>query len=176
MLFRSRSAIDSDDPVLSFEACPLWPMKEEVEEDEYRIPLGVGKTLREGSDLTIVAVSGAVPEAVIAADELAKEGISVEVFDPRTLVPMDVAGIINSVVKTGRLVIADPAHKTCGAAAEISALVAEHAFSSLTAPIKRVVTPDTQIPFSPALEKHLYPNRNSIAAAARSILQVSQPV
>jgi len=170
-----RAAIDSDDPVLSFEACPLWSMKEEVEEDEFWIPLGVGRTLREGSDLTIVAISGAVPEAVAAADELAKEGISVEVFDPRTLVPMDVEGIIKSVVKTGHLVVADPAHKTCGAAAEISALVAEHAFNSLQAPIKRVVTPDTQIPFSPALEKHLYPNRINIAEAARSLLQVKQP-
>lgn len=170
-----RAAIDSDDPVLSFEACPLWSMKEEVEEDEFWIPLGVGRTLREGSDLTIVAISGAVPEAVAAADELAKEGISVEVFDPRTLVPMDVEGIIKSVVKTGHLVVADPAHKTCGAAAEISALVAEHAFDSLQAPIKRVVTPDTQIPFSPALEKHLYPNRINIAEAARSLLQVKQP-
>jgi pyruvate dehydrogenase E1 component beta subunit len=151
-------------------------MKEEVEEDEYRIPLGVGRTLRTGSDLTIVAISGSVPEAVAAADELAKEGLSVEVFDPRTLVPMDVEGIMKSVMKTGRLVVADPAHKTCGAAAEISALVAEYAFESLQAPIKRVVTPDTQIPFSPALEKGLYPNRTSIAAAARSILQVAAPV
>ena len=164
-----RSAIDSDDPVLSFEACPLWPMKEEVEEDEFWIPLGVGRTLREGSDLTIVAISGSVPEAVAAADALKAEGLSVEVFDPRTLVPMDVAGIIKSVMKTGRLVIADPAHKTCGAAAEISALVAEHAFASLQGPIKRITTPDMQIPFSPALEKQLYPNRISIAAAARSI-------
>lgn len=167
-----RSAIDSDDPVLSFEACPLWPMKEEVEEDEFWIPLGVGRILREGTDLTIVAISGSVPEAVAAADQLISEGVSVEVFDPRTLVPMDVEGIIKSVTKTGRLVIADPAHKTCGAAAEISALVAEHAFGSLLAPIKRVTTPDMQIPFSPALEKQFYPNRISIAAAARSILGI----
>jgi len=92
------------------------------------------------------------------------------------LVPMDVEGIMKSVVKTGRLVVADPAHQTCSAAAEISALVAEHAWDSLKAPIKRVTTPDTQIPFSPALEKHLYPNRLTIAAAARSILKVSQPI
>lgn len=167
-----RSAIDSDDPVLSFEACPLWSMKEEVDEAEYRIPLGVGRLLRTGSDITIVAISGSVPEAVAAADALAAEGVSVEVFDPRTLVPMDVEGIINSVTKTGRLVIADPAHKTCGAAAEISALVAEYAFSSLRAPIMRVTTPDMQIPFSPALEKQFYPNRVSIAAAARRVLDI----
>ena len=123
-----RSAVDSDDPVLIFEACVLWGMKEEVDEAEYHIPLGVGRTLREGSDATIVAVSGAVPEAVAAADLLAAEGISVEVFDPRTLVPLDVDGILTATAKTGRLVVADPAHRTCSAASEIAAIVAEEIF------------------------------------------------
>ncbi|MDT0263223.1 alpha-ketoacid dehydrogenase subunit beta [Jatrophihabitans lederbergiae] len=168
-----RSAIDSDDPVLSFEACPLWSMKEEVDEAEYRIPLGVGRTVRSGSDVTVVAVSGAVPEAAFAADQLADEGVSVEVFDPRTLVPLDVAGILESVRRTGRLVVADPAHRTCSAASEIAAIVAEHAFPSLRAPIARVTTPDMQIPFSPALEKQLYPNRITIAAAVRKTLELS---
>lgn len=165
-----RSAIDSDDPVLSFEACLLWGMKEEVPEGDYRIPLGVGRTVREGSDVTIVAVSNAVVEAAAAADALAEEGISVEVFDPRTLVPLDVEGILASVRKTGRLVVADPAHRTCGAASEISALVAEHAFDSLTAPIVRITTPDMQIPFSPALEKQMYPERKGIADAVRRLV------
>lgn len=165
-----RSAIDSDDPVLSFEACPLWGMKEEVDENEYRIPLGVGRTLREGSDLTIVAVSGAVPHAVAAADQLAAEGMSVEVFDPRTLVPLDVEGILQSVRKTGRIVVVDPAHRTCGVAAEISALVAEHAFANLQAPVVRVTAPDMQIPFSPALEKQMYPSKDSIIQAVRSVV------
>lgn len=168
-----RSAIDSDDPVLSFEACPLWSMKEDVDQEEYRIPLGLGRTVRAGSDVTVVAVSGAVPEAAHAADQLAEEGVSVEVFDPRTLVPLDVEGILDSVRRTGRLVVADPAHRTCSAASEISAIVAEHAFASLRAPIVRVTTPDTQIPFSPALEKQLYPNRNTIAAAVRKTLELS---
>ena len=165
-----RSAIDSDDPVLSFEACPLWGMKEEVQDDEYFIPLGVGRTLREGSDVTIVAISGGVIEATAAADALAAEGVTAEVFDPRTLVPLDVDGIIKAVEKTGRLVIVDPAHRTCGAAAEVSALVAEHAFSSLKAPIVRLTAPDMQIPFSPALEKQMYPKRDGIAAAVRTML------
>ena len=158
-----RTAVDMDDPVLTFEACTLWGLKEEVPDEEYRIPFGEARTLREGSDVTLVAISSAVPEAVKAADELAKQGISVEVIDPRTLVPLDIETVIASVQRTGRLVVADPAHKTCGAAAEISALVAEEAFESLRAPIVRVVTPNTQIPFSPALEKQLYPNRTSIA-------------
>jgi len=165
-----RTAVDLDDPVLTFEACPLWSMKEEVSEDEYFIPFGVGRTVREGADVTVVAVSSAVPEAAAAADALAEEGISVEVIDPRTLVPLDVELIISSVAKTGRLVIADPAHRTCGAAAEISAIVAEEAFESLRAPIVRVATPDTQIPFSPALEKQLYPNSSTISTAVRRVL------
>lgn len=165
-----RTAVALDDPVLTFEACPLWGMKEEVSEEEYFIPFGVGRTVREGADVTVVAVSSAVPEAVAAADALAQEGLSVEVIDPRTLVPLDVELIISSVAKTGRLVVADPAHRTCGAAAEISAIVAEEAFESLRAPIVRVATPDTQIPFSPALEKQLYPSRDTIGAAVRRVL------
>lgn len=165
-----RSAIDSNDPVLSFEACPLWGIKEEVSEEEYRIPLGVGRTVREGSDVTLVAISGAVPEAVRAAEALETEGISVEVIDPRTLVPLDILLVISSVRRTGRLVVADPANRTCSAASEISAQVAEEAFDSLRAPIVRVTTPDIQIPFSPALEKQLYPNRDSIAQAVRRVV------
>jgi pyruvate dehydrogenase E1 component beta subunit len=171
-----RSAIDVDDPVLSFEACLLWGMKEEVDEAEYHIPLGVGRLVRQGTDVTVVAVSNAVVEATVAADALANEGISVEVFDPRSLVPLDVEGILASVHKTGRLVVADPAHRTCSAASEIAAMVAEHAFESLTSPVIRVTTPDMQIPFSPALEKQMYPNRNTIADAIRKVLGVPEPL
>ena len=165
-----RMAVDMDDPVLTFEACTLWGMKEEVSEEEYRIPFGVGRVAHEGTDVTVVAVASAVPEAVAAAKALAEEGISVEVIDPRTLVPLDVDLIVRSVQRTGRLVVADPAHRTCGAAAEISAIVAEEAFESLRAPIVRVATPDTQIPFSPALEKQLYPSSSTISAAIRRVL------
>ena len=164
-----RTAVDLDDPVLTFEACTLWGLKEEVPDEEYRIPFGEARTLRQGSDVTVVAISSAVPEAVKAAEALADDGISVEVIDPRTLVPLDIEAIIRSVQRTGRLVVADPAHKTCGAASEISALVVEEAFESLRAPIARVVTPMTQIPFSPSLEKQLYPNRSTIADAVRRV-------
>lgn len=170
-----RSAVDSDDPVLIFEACLLWGMKGEVPDEEYRIPFGVGRTVREGTDVTVVAVSNAVVEATAAAEELAGEGVSVEVFDPRTLVPLDVEGILSSVRRTGRLVVADPAHRTCGAAAEISAIVAQEAFDALQAPIVRVTTPDMQIPFSPSLEKQLYPNRTTIAAAVRRVTGTEAP-
>ena len=165
-----RTAVDLDDPVLTFEACLLWGMKEDVPEEEYRIPFGVGRTVRSGTDVTVVAISSAVREAAAAADALAAEGLSVEVIDPRTLVPLDVDLIIRSVQRTGRLVVADPAHRTCGAAAEIAAIVAEEAFESLRAPIVRVATPDTQIPFSPSLEKQLYPSSSLIAAAVRRVL------
>jgi acetoin:2,6-dichlorophenolindophenol oxidoreductase subunit beta len=166
-----RTAIDMDDPVLSFEACMLWGMKEEVEDGEFLIPFGVARTVREGKDATIVAISSAVPQSIIAAKTLEAEGISVEIIDPRTLVPFDSQAVLNSVARTGRLVIADPANKTCGAAAEISAIVAEDAFDCLKAPIMRVTTPDTHIPFSPALEKQLYPNAEKIAEAVRKTLQ-----
>jgi pyruvate dehydrogenase E1 component beta subunit len=169
-----RTAIDTDDPVMIFEACMLWGMKEDVPEEEYRIRFGEAKTVRSGSDLTVVAISSAVPEAAAAADALAEQGLSVEVIDPRTLVPLDIETIIASVQRTGRLIVADPAHRTCSAAAEISAIVAEEAFESLRAPIVRVTTPDTQIPFSPALEKQLYPSRVNISDAIRRV--VGEPV
>lgn len=164
-----RAAIDSDDPVLIFEAVLLWGLKEEVDDEEYRIPLGVARVVREGTDVTVVAISGSVPEALGAAKVLEEEGLSVEVIDPRTLVPLDTATILRSVRKTGRLVVAEPAHRTCGAAGEIAAIVAEEAFESLTAPIVRVTAPDMQIPFSPSLEKQMYPTKLTIAAAARRV-------
>jgi len=164
-----RTAIDMDDPVMSFEACLLWGMKEDVQDGEFRIPFGVARIVRQGTDVTLVAISSAVQQAILAAQKLEAEGISVEIIDPRTLVPFDSDAVLNSVARTGRLVIADPANRTCGAAAEISAIVAEQAFDCLKAPIMRVTTPDTHIPFSPALEKQLYPNAEKIADAVRKV-------
>jgi pyruvate dehydrogenase E1 component beta subunit len=166
-----RTAVDMDDPVLSFEACILWGLKEEVEEAPYRIPFGVARTHRKGSDVTIVGISTGVHAALQAAAKLEAEGISAEVIDPRTMVPLDSDAILNSVAKTGRLVIVDPAHTTCGAAAEISAIVAEKAFDCLKAPIMRVTTPDTQIPFSPAIEKQLYPDAAKTIAAVKRTME-----
>ncbi len=170
-----RQAVDSDDPVLIFESVPLWGSKEEVDESEYRIPFGVARVRREGTDVTIVGISGSVPQAVKAAEALAEQGISAEVIDPRTLVPLDTRTILESVRKTGRLVIAEPAHRTCGAAAEISAIVAEQAFDALRAPIRRVTAPDMQIPFSPALEAGFYPTADKIVAVTRTICGNNAP-
>lgn len=164
-----RSAVDSDDPVLCFEDATLWLRKQEVPDEEFRVPFGVARVVRPGTDATVVAIAGSVVEAEVAVDALAEEGISVELIDPRTLVPLDIATILESVARTGRLVVVDPAHRTCSAASEIAALVVEEAFDALRARIIRVTTPDTQIPFSPALERPLYPNRERIAVAVREV-------
>lgn len=160
-----RSAILEDDPVICFEDATLWTRKEEVPDEPFLIPLGKARIARPGRDVTVVAIAGAVRHALAAAELASEKGIDVEVIDPRTLVPLDTQAILESVAKTGRLVIADPANRTCGAAAEISAFVAEDAFDSLVRPIMRVTTPDIQIPFSPPLEKQLYPDVTRIEAA-----------
>lgn len=166
-----KSAIRDDDPVICFEDGGVWFVKGDVPEEEYLVPLGRADVKREGSDVTVVAIAGSVPVALRAADELAAQGISAEVIDPRTLVPLDKATILSSVAKTGRLVVADPAHKTCGAAGEIAAIVAEEGFWDLKAPIARVVTPDVHPPFSPVLEKGLYPTQEKIVKAVQQALQ-----
>ena len=167
-----RSAVDSDDPVLIFEAVPLWGLKEEVDEAEYRVPFGKARIRREGGDVTVVGVSGSLPLALKAAERLAEEkGIQAEVIDPRTLAPLDTRTIVESVNKTGRLVVAEPAHRTCGAAAEIAAAVADEAFGALRAPIKRVAAANMQIPFSPVLESQMYPTEAKIAAAIEAVCE-----
>ena len=166
-----RTAVDMDDPVLSFEACMLWGLKEDVQDGAFKIPFGVARIHRQGSDVTIVGISTGVHAALQAAQKLEAEGISAEVIDPRTMVPLDMDAILNSVAKTGRLVVVDPAHTTCSAAAEISAVVAEKAFDCLKAPIIRVTTPDTQIPFSPAIEKQLYPDAAKTIAAVKRAME-----
>lgn len=168
-----RTAIHTDDPVLVFEDATLWMRKEDLPEEEFSVPLGKARLLKEGSDLTLVAIAGAVPHAQAAAQELGQEGVSVEVIDPRSLVPLDEEAILESVAKTGRLVVADPAYRTCSAASEIAAMVVERAFDSLRAPIRRVTTAGVPIPFSPALEKPLYPNRAKIVGACREVLGVA---
>ncbi len=166
-----KSAIRDDDPVVVFEDATLWTTKGEVFTDpDYLIPLGKADVKREGSDVTLVAIAGSVKPALAAAAALAKEGISVEVVDPRTLVPLDKETLIASVAKTGRLVLADPSNRTCNAAAEIAAMMSEEAFEHLKKPIQRVSTPDVHVPFSPVLEKLLYPTKESISTAIKKIM------
>ncbi len=169
-----KTAIRENDPVISFEDSSLWLTRGAIpKDDDYLIPLGVADIKRDGSDVTIVAIAGAVRHALEAAEVLAEEGISAEVVDPRTLVPLDYETIIASVAKTGHLVVVDPAHRTCSAASEISATVAERAFPSLRAPILRVATPDMQVPASSVLVAELFPDAAKIAAAVRRVLKVA---
>jgi acetoin:2,6-dichlorophenolindophenol oxidoreductase subunit beta len=165
-----KAAIRDDDPVVIFEDSTLWMTKEEVSTDpECLVPIGEAAVKHAGSDVTLVAVAGAMKAALAAAKALAGEGVSVEVVDPRTLVPLDTDAIVRSVVKTGRLIVVDNANRTCNAAAEIAATVAEEAFDSLKKPIVRLSTPEVHIPFSPVLEKPLYPSPETIAAAVRCL-------
>jgi len=171
-----KAAIRDEDPVLCFEDSTCWTSKMEVPEDaDFLIPLGQGDIKREGSDVSIIAVAGGVPIALKAAVQLAKEGISAEVVDPRSLVPLDKALILKSVRKTGRAIAVDPAHQTCSAASEIAALIAEQAFDALRGPVLRVATADTHLPFSPIIEKALYPTVDRIVVAARTLVGAPQP-
>ena len=162
-----KAAIREDDPVLFCEDRTILGARAFVPEEEYTIPLGVADIKREGTDVTIVAIGGMVPRALGAAEKLVQEGISAEVLDPRSLVPLDKKAILDSVAKTGRLVTVDMAHKTCSAASEIAAIVAMEGFWSLQAPIQRLATANVHISFSTALEPLCYPTAESIAEAAR---------
>jgi pyruvate/2-oxoglutarate/acetoin dehydrogenase E1 component len=172
-----KTAIRDNNPVISFESSRLMGRKGPVPEEDYTIPFGKADIKREGSDITVVALAWLVHEALAAAEELAKEGVSVEVVDPRTLVPLDVETIRNSVQKTGRLVIADEAGPTAGFSAEVAAIATEDAatFVRLKAPVKRVCALQVPIPYSPVLENHVFPDRNRIIAGIREVLQAQGP-
>jgi pyruvate dehydrogenase E1 component beta subunit len=165
-----KTAIRDDNPVMFFEHKLLYPIKGQVPEEEYTIPFGIADVKREGKDVTIVATLYMVHKALAAAKELGEQGIEAEVIDPRTVVPLDKKAIMNSVKKTGRLVIVSEDCKTAGVSAEIAALVAEEALDYLDAPIKRVAEPDTPIPFSPPLEQFVIPNEKSIIKAVKEIV------
>jgi pyruvate dehydrogenase E1 component beta subunit len=167
-----KAAFRDDNPVISFESGRLGGLEGEVPEEDYTIPLGTADIKRAGKDVTIVALAWLVHEALAAAEALAKEGISAEVIDPRSLVPFDAETIRASVRKTGRLVIADEAGPTAGASAEIAALVTEdpETFAALKAPVKRVCALQVPIPYSPGLEDHVFPDRKKIAAGVRAVI------
>ena len=163
------SALREPNPVVFIENVKLYATKADVPEEPYAIPFGKSRVLREGTDVTIVAISGTVPEAIAAAEEMAREGISVEVVDPRTLSPFDTDGVAASLRKTHRMVITHDAYQTCGIAAEISQRMMETAFDYLDAPITRVAGLDVPVPSGP-LHMAVVPDRARIAAAARALV------
>lgn len=164
-------AIRDDDPVMFFEHKMLYDVEEDVPEGAYTIPFGEANVLRDGKDVTIVALGRMVMLAMQAADALAREGISCEIIDPRTTSPLDSDTILDSVESTGRLVVVDEAHPRCSMATDIAALVAQEAFDALKAPVQMVTAPHTPVPFSPALEDLYLPNADKIASAVRKIRQ-----
>jgi len=164
------AAIRDDDLVVVFENKMLYSMSGEVPENEYVIPLGKADIKREGTDVTIVAISRMVHQALAAADALQADGISVEIVDPRTLSPLDEETILNSVAKTHRLVIVDEDNPRCSAATDIAALAADKAFTELDAPIKLVTAPHTPVPFSPPLEQFYIPSAERIVATIQDMM------
>lgn len=165
-----KAAIRDDDPVVFIEHKLLYMTEGDVPDEEYVIPLGQADVKRSGSDVTLVSWSHMVLKSLQAAEELAAEGISTEVIDLRTLVPMDTTCVLDSVRRTGRLVIAQEAIKRGGVGSDIAATVAEQAFDALRAPIVRVAGRNTTIPFSLALEKAAVPQVGDIVAGVRSVM------
>jgi len=165
-----RTSIEDDNPVIFFLHRRILALKGEVPEEEYSVPFGQASFWREGKDVTILGTSWSTHLSKMAAGILEKEGISAEVIDLRTLKPLDKETISNSLKKTGRLVIVEEGRKCGGYGAEIAAIAAEEWMDDLDAPIRRVASLDTPVPFSPALEKGYLPNESKIAEAVRSIL------
>jgi pyruvate dehydrogenase E1 component beta subunit len=165
------ASIEDNNPVIYIDDRWLYNHVGEVPEELYSVPIGKGIIRREGKEATVVATSYMVCEAIKAAEKMEKEGIDVEVIDIRSVKPLDKNLLLESVKRTGRLVIADASWKTCGVAAELSALVAEEAFAHLKAPIMRVALPDTPAPASFSLERVFYPNSDDIALSVKRALQ-----
>jgi acetoin:2,6-dichlorophenolindophenol oxidoreductase subunit beta len=166
-----KSAVRDDDPVMLFEDTKLWSVKGDVPTDpDYLVPIGKADIRRVGSDVTIVAIGGAMRATLDAAEALGAQGVSVEAIDPRTLKPLDMDTIIKSVAKTGRLVLVENAHRMATPSAEIAAIVCEEAFESLKKPILRLSAPDVHVPFSSALEAVMYPGATQIIAAVKKLL------
>jgi pyruvate dehydrogenase E1 component beta subunit len=164
------SSIEDDDPVVFIEHKGLYAVKGPVPEDPQRIPLGVADVKKEGKDVTIVATAAMVYKSLEVAAKLDKEGISVEVIDPRSIVPLDENTIVNSIKKTGRLVVVDEDYPRASFATDIATLSVAKCFKELKSPVKLVTPPSTPIPFSPMLEKEWIPSVEKIEKAVREIL------
>jgi pyruvate dehydrogenase E1 component beta subunit len=169
-----KAAIRDPNPVIFFEHKFLYPKKDEVPDGEYVVPLGKAKVVREGRDVTIVAISSMIAMALNVANGPEMD-VDVEIIDPRTLYPLDIDTIVSSVAKTGRLIIVEEAHLTCGAGAEIAALVCEHAFEYLRAPIARIASLDIPNPYAPGLEEVMLPNEAKVLDSIRLLMKERRP-
>ncbi len=165
-----KSAIRDDNPVVIFEDKMMYTVKGLVPDGEHVVPIGLADVKREGEDVTIIATSSMVQVALAAAEELERDGVSVEVVDPRTIAPLDRATLVASARKTGRVVVVDEGHRSYGASAELAAVIAEDAFWHLDAPVARLAAMDVPIPFSPVLEDQTVPTPEQVADAALSLL------
>jgi pyruvate/2-oxoglutarate/acetoin dehydrogenase E1 component len=164
-----KSAIRDDNPVVIFEDKMMYSVKGAVPEDDYTIPLGEADVKRSGEDITLVATSSMVYVALAAAELLAKAGISAEVVDPRTTVPLDAETLISSAMKTGRAIVIDEGYQSYGVTAEIASVIADGAFYQLDAPVKRMGAMDVPVPFSPALEDLTVPTAEKVAELAANL-------
>ncbi len=162
-------SIRDNDPVIFLEHKALYTMEGEVPEELYTVPFGEAAVVREGNDVTIVAIGRMVQKAQEAAAELQKAGVQCEIIDPRTTSPLDTDTILESVEKTGRLIVVDESHPRCSMASDIAGLVAENAFDSLKAPIRQITGPHSPVPFSDSLEELYIPSAAKIVAAAKSL-------
>jgi pyruvate/2-oxoglutarate/acetoin dehydrogenase E1 component len=168
------ASIRDDDPVIFAEHKMLYDMAGEVPEESYAIPFGEANVVREGGDVTIVAIGRMVNTALEAADELASSGIEVEIVDPRTTSPLDTDTILESVENTGRLVVVDESNPRCSLATDIAALAAQEVFGALRAPIQQVTGPHTPVPFADSLEDLFIPDATRIAAAVKTVVDYAR--
>jgi pyruvate dehydrogenase E1 component beta subunit len=165
-----KTAIRDDNPVVVIEDKMDYVVKGDVpEDDDFTIPFGIADVKREGEDVTVIATSSMVRVALEAAEQLEADGISLEVVDPRTLVPLDRDGIVRSVEKTGRAIVVDEGHQSYGVTAEIAAVIADQAFWALDAPVKRLGAMDVPVPFSPTLEDVTVPTPDLVVQTARAL-------
>jgi acetoin:2,6-dichlorophenolindophenol oxidoreductase subunit beta len=165
-----KSAIRDDGPVVVFEDKMMFATKGPVPEEEYTLPFGAADVKRAGDDVTLVATSSMVYVALDAAEELARAGVSAEVVDPRTLVPLDRETLVASARKTGRVIVVDEGHRSFGASAELAAVIGEEAFYHLDGPVLRAAAMDVPIPFSPTLEDETVPTAEGVFELAKSLV------
>jgi pyruvate/2-oxoglutarate/acetoin dehydrogenase E1 component len=166
-----KTAVASDNPTIFVDHTRLLDIRGELPDHDKPIPFGVADVKRKGSDVTVIATSYMVQRCLQLAEKLASDKISVEVVDPRTLVPFDMATLMTSVEKTGRVVIVDETHQSCGVAAEIAARIVETGFDKLKAPVRRVATLDVPVPYSPPLEDYIGPREDRIIGTIRAVLR-----